>query len=289
MKILLVGALGEVGSSVGRALQHLEHEVLPVSSRSRVSGSNVLALDSAIDMVTGGHINLVVHAGGRGDRREESRDPSVMTQLLGEACESNRVRGVLISTVRVLEDAQAAVPGSATPQCHSAYARANERNEATWLLAAPTYGHVLRLANFLCIPSSVESPQVDLLPWSLVTEAQTTGTITVRSASSVSREFVAPDDVARALLAVGTVDSPARVTSTIPGLRLSLAELTDSVSEAFGIGGFPRPTVSFGKDLASGPILVGDWLSHVGWSSALTPSDVTSMVARWLSEHTSLQ
>ena len=283
-----MGALGEVGSSVGQALTRLGHDVQPVSSRTVVSGASVLSVDSAIEAVRGNGFDFVVNAGGRGDKRAEARNPRPVTRLLGEACERSRVRGALISTVRVLEDAQDTVTGSAEPRCHSEYALANEHNEAEWIRAAPTQGHVLRLANFLCAPSQVDSPQVQLLPWSLVTEALLTGAIKVRSTSAVSREFVGPDDVARALIAVGRADAPPQVVSTIPGLRLTLEQLTNAVSDALEASGALRPTVSFGEETSTGPVLVGDWLSRNGWSALITPSEVSSIIAQWLSEHASI-
>ncbi len=283
-----MGALGEVGSSVGQALGRLGHDVQPVSSRPAVSGASVLSVESAIEAVLDNEFDLVVNAGGRGDKRGGARNPRPVTRLLGEACERSRVRGALISTVRVLEDAQDTVAGSAEPQCHSEYARANEHNEAEWIRAAPTQGHVVRLANYLCAPSHVDSPQVQLLPWSLVTEALLTGMIRVRSTSTVSREFVGPDDVARALIAVGIADEPARVASTLPGLRLTLKQLTDAVSDALEASGSLRPTVSFGGELSTGPVLVGDWLSRNGWSVSITALEVSSIITQWLSERASI-
>lgn len=283
-----MGALGEVGSSVSRALSDLGHEVLPVSSRAGSSDVDAHSLEDAADLVASGNIDLVVNAAGRGDKRMVSREPALVSGAIGEACERAGVRGVLISTVRVLEDASEAVPGAAPAQCHSDYACANADNEEKWLAAAPEFGHVLRLANYFCAPMGVDSPQTQLLPWSLVSEALTGGRITVRSTSTVAREFVSARDVAQALVAIVQAESPARVCSTVPGLRLTLEQLTTCVSEAFVTHGLPRPEVSFGSDTASGPTLLGDWLAETGWTSTLTVGDVVDAVGGWLSEHSSL-
>lgn len=283
-----MGALGEVGRSVGRALSDLGHEVLPVSSRAGSSDVGAHTLEDAADLVVSGAIDLVVNAAGRGDKRMVSRDPAFVSGAIGEACERAGVRGVLISTVRVLEDATEPVAGSAPAQCHSDYACANADNEQEWLGAAPEFGHVLRLANYFCAPMGVDSPQTQLLPWSLVTEALANGRITVRSASTVAREFVSAGDVAQALVAIAQVESPARVCSTVPGLLLTLEQLTTCVSEAFATHGLPRPEVSFGSDTASGPMLRPDWLAGTGWASTLTDGEVVGAVGGWLSEHSSL-
>ena len=283
-----MGALGEVGSSVSCALSDLGHEVLPVSSRAGSSDVGAHSLEDAVHLVAAGDIDLVVNAAGRGDKRLVSREPTLVSGAVGEACESAGVRGVLISTVRVLEGFTESVAGSAPAQCHSDYACANADNEQEWLAAAPEFGHVLRLANYFCAPMGVDSPQTQLLPWSLVTEALSDGRITVRSASSVTREFVSARDVAQALVAIAQAESPARVCSTVPGLRLTIEQLTNFVREAFGNCGLALPEVSFGIDTASGPTLLPDWLAGTGWASTLTAGEVVAAVGGWLSEHSSL-
>lgn len=283
-----MGALGEVGSSVGRAMSDLGHHVLPVSSRAGSSTVDAHSLEDAADLVASGDIDLVVNAAGRGDKRMVSREPALVSSAIGEVCERAGVRGVLISTVRVLEDSTEAVAGSAPAQCHSDYACANAENEEEWLAAAPAFGHVLRLANYFCAPMGVDSPQTQLLPWSLVTEALADGHIIVRSAPTVAREFVSEGDVAQALVTIAQAESPARLSATVPGLLLTLEQLTGCVSEAFEARGFPRPEVSFGSDTASGPTLLPDWLAGAGWVSTLTAGEVVDAVGGWLSEHSSL-
>lgn len=283
-----MGALGEVGSSVGRSLADSHHEVIAVSSRAGSPGVDAYSLEDAVDLVASGGADLVVNAAGRGDKRVVTREPTFVSSAIGEACERAGIRGVLISTVRVLEDSPEAVPGSAPAHCHSDYACANADNEEEWLASAPQYGHVIRLANYFCAPKGVDSPQTQLLPWSLVTEALTDGRITVRSASTVSREFVSAGDTAQALIAIAQAEAPARVCSTVPGLSLTLEQLTTSVSEAFRTHGLLPPEVSFGTDTASGPVLLADWLTANGWRSSLSAANITHVIGDWLSEHRSI-
>ena len=282
---MLVGALGEVGRSLRSALVDHGNEVVPVSSRADVADSTVLSLDAAVRIVASGAPDLVVHAGGRGDKRTGERDALHTSRLIGQACEEGDIRGVLISTVRVLEDSLTSVPGSAVPECHSDYARANAANEEEWLEAAPTQGYVVRLANYFCAPSSFDSPQTQLLPWSLVTEAVASGRINVRSAPTVVREFVSAEDAAVAICSVASASDPARISSTTPGHSLDLRQLTDLVGDAFEMTGRMRPDVTFGEDASSGPTLQSDWLAAQGWSCTVTDEKVTDVVASWLSEH----
>ena len=285
MRILLVGALGEVGQSLGAALRDLGNEVVPVSSRVLPHESGVLSVDAGIQLIESGGVGLVVHAGGRGDKRGGERNPLTITRRVGDACEAIGVRGVLISTVRVLEDARGPVLGCGPVDCHTDYARANAATEQEWLEAAPSQGYVVRLANYFCAPSSFDSPQTQLLPWSLVTEAVASGRINVRSAPTVVREFVSAEDAAVAICSVASASDPARISSTTPGHSLDLRQLTDLVGDAFEMTGRMRPDVMFGEDGSSGPTLQSDWLTAQGWSCTLTDEEVTNVVASWLSEH----
>lgn len=281
---MLVGALGEVGRSLSACLVDLGHEVVPVTSRVPVDATGTLSLRDAFALIKDGEVNLVLHAGGRGDKREGQRDPSAITASLGRACEAFGVVGVLISTVRVLEDAVGPIPGSAAAECHTEYAQMNAVNEAAWRDAAPSQGYVLRLANYFCEPMSTDSPQTQLLPWSLLTEAVDRGAVDVRSAPTVSREFVSSFDVAKAALAVESVRPAQKVTSTIPGLRLTMEQLIGCVSVTLTSLGASDLVVTFGTDKASGPLLLPDWLASQGWSSQLTPVDVVTAMSHWLTE-----
>jgi len=288
VRILLVGALGEVGQSLGAALRDLGHEVVPVSSRVFPHESGVLSVDAGIQLIESGGVGLVVHAGGRGDKRAGDRNPLTMTRRVGNACEAGGVLGVLVSTVRVLEDARGPVLGCAPVDCHTEYARANAANEREWLATAPTRGCVLRMANYFCAPMEVDSPQTQLLPWSLVTEALSSGHVSVRSAPAVSREFVSALDVARALLQIAKAPEPPRICSTLPGLSMSLKQLTNCVGDAFERCGRSRPAVTFGTDESTGPTLDPDWLANCGWSSTMTDEGVVEAIEIWLSEHHSI-
>ncbi len=282
---MLVGALGEVGRSLRCALTDHGNEVVPVSSRANVADSAVLSLDAAVRFVASSAPDLVVHAGGRGDKRTGERDALHASRLMGQACERGGIRGVLISTVRVLEDSPGSIPGSAVPECHSDYARANAANEQEWLEAAPSQGYVVRLANYFCAPASADSPQTQLLPWSLVTEALDSGRINVRSAPTVKREFVAAQDAATAIRTVASASDPARFSSTTPGHSVDLRQLTNLVGDAFEVTGRMRPAVTFGEDASSGPTLQSDWLAAHGWCCTLADEEVMNVIAGWLSEH----
>ena len=288
MRILLVGALGEVGQSLGAALRDLGHEVVPVSSRVLPHETGVLSVDAGIQLIESGGVGLVVHTGGRGDKRVADRNPLTVTRRVGNACEAGGVRSVLISTVRVLENARGPVPGSAPVDCHTDYARANAANEREWLAAAPTRGCVLRMANYFCAPSGEASPQTHLLPWSLVTEALSSGRVSVRSAPAVSREFVSALDVSRSLLQIAKAPEPPRICSTLPGLSMNLKQLSDCVGDAFERCGRSRPAVTFGTDESTGPTLDPDWLASHGWFCAMTDEDVVEAIEMWLSEHHSI-
>ena len=286
---MVVGALGEVGRSVSTALVNLGHEVVPVSSRVPVDRTGTLALPDALPLIKDGGIDFVIHAGGRGDKRPGQRDPSTVTASLGRLCEACGVIGVLISTVRVLEDAAGPIPGSAAAECHTDYAQMNASNETVWRDVAPNNGYVLRLANFFCEPMGSDSPQTELLPWSLLKEALERGSVDVRSSPIVSREFVSSQDVAKAALAVSSAQTSEKVTSTIPGLRLTMEQLIGCVSVTLTSLGASDPVVTFGNDEAGGPQLLPDWLASHGWSSTLTPDRIADAMGHWLSEHGLMQ
>ena len=282
---MLVGALGEVGRSLRSALTDHGNEVVPVSSRADAADSTVLSVDAAVRFVASSAPDLVVHAGGRGDKRTGERDALHTSRLIGQACEQGGIRGVLISTIRVLEDSSTPIPGSAVPECHSDYARANAANEQAWLEAAPSQGFVVRLANYFCAPSSSDSPQTQLLPWSLVTEALDFGRINVRSAPTVVREFVSAQDAATAIRTIASASDPARFSSTTPGHSVDLRQLTNLVGDAFEVTGRMRPAVTFGEGPSSGPTLQSDWLAAHGWCCTLADEEVANVIAGWLSEH----
>ena len=74
MRILVAGALGEVGRSVSIALVDSGHEVLPVSSRAPIRGtSDAIDLAAAVVAISEGRVDAVMSAAGRGDRRAAER------------------------------------------------------------------------------------------------------------------------------------------------------------------------------------------------------------------------
>jgi nucleoside-diphosphate-sugar epimerase len=231
--------------------------------------------------VSDGRIDLVVNAAGRGDRRPGERTGTDSTAILAPAIASSGTSAVLLSTMRVLEGYSEPVPDDAPPRPTTPYAEANALHEAQWLASTST-GTVLRLANYFCAPLSVESPQAQLLPWSLVTEALASGTITVRSSRDTMREFVDATDVASALLILSAAPE-ARVVATAPGVVVSLDDLAGAVSLALADTGRTRPVISFGPGPSvSPPRCLPGWLAHQGWRSRLTPDSVRAVVGQWL-------
>ena len=281
MRILVAGALGEVGRTVSAALADRGHEVVAASSRAPIPGSSARSTSEASALVSAGRVDLVVNAAGRGDRRPGERTGTDATDVLAPVIASSGTPAVLLSTMRVLEGYHEPVPDEAPPRPTTPYAEANALHEAQWL-AATTTGAVLRLANYFCAPAGADSPQALLLPWSLVTEAARTGSIVVRSGPQTTREFVSADDVARALEILAAERPDARVCSTVPGWQASLRDLVDSVVGAFGEVGRDEPHVSFGTEGRAAPPSEPAWLATRGWSSSLDASTVTAVMAQWL-------
>ena len=281
MRILVAGALGEVGSSVASALRALGHEVSGASSRAPLEGADALALSEAADLIRGGDVDLVVNAAGRGDRRTAERTGTTATAVLGPAIRASGTPAVLLSTTRVLEGLTEPCTEDAAPAPRTPYAQANADNEREWLGSGPSAG-VLRIANYFCAPMGRDTPQSLLLPWSLLDEALRTGAIGVRSAPDTSREFVSADDVARALLVVAECPSPDRVCSTAPGFPLTLADLTSAVAEACMRAGVAAPSVQFGTETGSTTQVQAVWLAHRGWQTKLTQERIVDVMAEWI-------
>lgn len=282
MKILMAGALGEVGSSVSSALESLGHEVVRVSSRHGQAGVSAWGLEQAVAEVMQGGVDAVLSASGRGDRRLTDRTGQEATPALASAAQARGIPAVLLSTTRVLEGLTGSVDDDAAPECSTPYARANADNEIAWLQEAPTVGSVVRITNYFCQPMLVDSPQSLLLPWSLVTEAVRTGAVVVRSSATTSREFVSAGDVAQAVMTVIHDADPARICATAPGMTASLSDLTRCTSDALASAGLPRPTISFGDESSPVPTSRPGWLREHGWSSTLSLDDVTRAITSWL-------
>lgn len=283
MRILVAGALGEVGRTVSSALEHLGHSVVRVTSREGGDDeSSVLGLSAAVELLQSGAVSGVLNCSGRGDRRPANRSGLDATALLAPAIGEAGVPGVLISTTRVLEGCSVDYREDEPPQPRTPYAHANAENEAEWLRMAGTAGHVLRITNYFAIPSGTDSPQAGLLPWSLVTEALNSGHIGIRSGPSLVKEFVSALDVARAVLMVQEASSAPAVCATVPGAPFTLAALVEAVQEAFAQVGLAVPSASFGPDGPAAPVCRPGWLAGTGWRGGLDAAAIRDDVARWL-------
>lgn len=283
MRIVVAGALGEVGGTVSAALESLGHVVLPVSSRAGRDEVSAIGLGAAVEHVRCGCVDAVLSAAGRGDRRMSERTGQESTPALAHAAELTGIPAVLLSTTRVLEGLSGDIEEDAHAACSTPYAQANADNEAAWLEAAPTYGSIVRITNYFCEPKLADSPQSLLLPWSLVIEAVRTEAVEVRSAASTSRDFVSADDVARAVLAVAESPASVRVCATAPSLTVSLADLAECTAAALADAGMPRPTISFGRVVGPVSTFRPGWLRQHGWSSSLSLDEMQRAITSWLS------
>lgn len=283
MRIIVLGALGEVGSSVSRALGARAHEVVPVSARAPLSSDpGVASLQEAHEAISAGEVDLVLNCAGRGDRRSSDRSGVDATDFLATAVAASGVPGVLLSTTRVLEGYAEDYDPSAAPQATTPYGLANAENEARWLMPEAPRMHVLRITNYFCAPQSLDSPQALLLPWSLVTEGLEKGTIGIRSGASLTKEFVSADDVASAVTLIASDPTAPRICATVPGAALSLRELADASVQALEATGRTGIEVSFGPDGPSGPACLPGWLGHRGWSGQLTSEAISDEITQWL-------
>lgn len=283
MRIIVLGALGEVGSSISRALLAQGHEVVPVSARAPLgSERGVISLSEAMEAISRGEADLVLNCSGRGDRRASERSGVDSTDYLAEAVAASGIPGVLLSTTRVLEGYSEDYSESSEPQATTPYALANADNEARWLASGAPRMHVLRITNFFCAPQSVDSPQSLLLPWSLVTEALEKGSIGIRSGASLTKEFVSASDVARAVTMIAGDPTAPPVCATVPGSPLSLraqSEACQSALERIGRGGVD---VSYGPDQPAGAACLPGWLAGTGWRGELTANLIVDEITAWL-------
>ena len=229
-----------------------------------------------------GDIDLVVHAAGPGDHRSGRDTWESTTSLFGSAIADAGVRGILLSTTRVLEGYDADFSENSQAIARTAYAQKNARNEESWLASGGHCAGVLRLANFFSSPVTRDSPQAALLPWSLVTEALDTGAIGIRSGASISKEFVAGADIACALEALGDSTSAPSIVATVPGLRVSMADFAGIVQRAFIRAGLPTPEVSFGPDGVASPQCSPGWLATAGWKVELSLTMIEDAIVEWI-------
>ena len=283
MRILVAGALGEVGSSVAAALESRGHVVVRASSRAPIDAwPDVVDLARAAGLVRDGDVDAVVNAAGRGDRRAVERTGRDATAVLAPACSVGGVPSVLLSTMRVMEGHREDFTEDAAPAPLTPYAEANARNEQDWWREAGRGAGVLRITNYFCPPSGPDTPQSHLLPWSLVTEAVADGRIGIRSGPHLTKEFVGAEDVATAVLAVVVDSSHPAVVTTTPGTALSMQDLADCVVRALARAGRPMPSVTFGQDSPPGPTCAPGWLHRVGWTGSLTKDAIEQSVTDWV-------
>lgn len=283
---MILGALGEVGRHVSDAFERLGSDVIRVSSRTAVRERGIIDLESALTMIRRGQVEVVVNASGRGDRRELDRSPQPISERVASACEEAGITGVLLSTSRVLESYSDPCPEWSPARCHTPYATANAANEDVWRRAAPVHGMVLRITNFFGAPQFVNSPQSQLLPWSLVMQAWESRAMGVRSNPQTKREFVSALDVVHAVNVVSQAPPPERICVTAPGLVLDLAALVTLVQRACRDASLPVPSVTFGNEESLSQAHMTGWLAERGWVSTLTPGEITRVITRWLmTEH----
>jgi nucleoside-diphosphate-sugar epimerase len=283
MRIIVLGAMGEVGISVSRALLAQGHEVVPVSARAPLgSEPGVLSLPEAMEAISRVDAELVLNCSGRGDRRASERSGVDATDYLAETIAASGIPGVLLSTTRVLEGYSEDYSESSEPQATTPYALANAENEARWLAHGALRMHVLRITNYFCAPQTVESPQAQLLPWSLATEALEKGSIGIRSGPSLTKEFVSAADVTRAVTMIGGDSSAPLVCATVPGAPLSLRALAEACVTALERVGRGGVDVTFGLDQPPGASCLPGWLASTGWRGELTANLITDEVTAWL-------
>lgn len=281
MRIVLAGALGEVGSSLSSALRMAGHEVFPATSRSVANfPAGVLSLTEALEVIAGDDIDLVVNAAGPGDRRAATRDVLPASAQLAAAAAGSDVPAVLISTLRVCEGVEGPVGDDTAARPLTSYGYANAEHELAWL--GYSTAMVLRMANYFCAPQTADSPQSLLLPWSLLSEGWATGHIGVRSGAQAAKTFVSDVDVAGALALMAREQPFGRCLATLPGAVLSMEQLVSVSLDALAY--VHRPcTVSFGSDDGSGVDLVhADWLSGHGWVSTLCLAAMEQQMRTWL-------
>ncbi len=283
MRIIVLGALGEVGSSVSAALLELGHEVLSVSSRAPLSTyPDVVSFEAALAAISGRQADLVLNCSGRGDRRGSDRSGVDATDFLAAATADAGIPGVLLSTTRVLEGYTEDFSEAAEPRATTPYATANAENEARWLASGAPAMHVLRITNYFSAPQRLDSPQALLLPWSLVTEALDKGSIGIRSGASLIKEFVSAEDVARAVTLIASDPSAPRICATVPGAALSLQALAEACLSALRSVGRVGVEVTYGPDGPPGVVCLPGWLASAGWQGELTANLITEEVTAWL-------
>ena len=280
MRVLLAGATGEVGHGLQRAFINRGHTVMSVSSRAPlIEHPDVVPLATAVSALSAGKFDLVVNASGPGDHRGESRDAlGWSTQLLGAV---GNIPAVLISSTRVLEGSGGTVCESAEPRPTTAYGRANAAMEASWL--QHRHASVIRLVNLFGAPVSHDSPQIRLLPWSLLLEGWTTGGVHVRSNPSATKNFIDANDAAAAIEILATKQPSDRLVVAGPGTSLSMRQLAEAASVAIEKTSGRETETTFGDESSSlSTDIQAEWLGNHGWSATLSLKRVREQMASWL-------
>lgn len=279
MRIVLLGALGEVGSALAQVMQARGHDVVRVTSRREAVTSTTTWLG---ELDTIDKPDVVVDAAGPGDHRA-GRDWQEAAAMTERAVAGWSMPKVLLSTIRVMEGATEDFDEAADPMPMTPYGTANAEHERRWLQGAGSGARVLRVANIITTPSTPGSPQERLLPWSLAAEALATGVIGVRSGRGLVKGFVDPDGIARAIELLAAPQAPA-VTATVPPAEFTLGDLASAVQAAFVEAGLPKPTTTFGLEQPGPPHCRPGWLRSAGWACDLDARAVTALVAAWLSQ-----
>jgi len=253
-----------------------------VSSRAPIAEHpDVLDLSQLRTLVQAEAVDAIVHAGGPGDHRSRAESVSEWSQQLLDACRGTPA--ILISTTRVLEGFEQRPDEDASGRPLTAYGRANTKHEHLWLDAP--HGRVLRLVNFFCSPTSIDSPQARLLPWSLLLEGWETGHIGVRSREDTTKEFVDSDDVARAIEVMVGFESASRTVVAGPGAVVTLRELGEASISACAQAGRPGVQASYGTESPNSSwSMAPGFLAGQGWSSELTLERMTAEMTQWLVE-----
>lgn len=242
---------------------------------------DVLDLNQVRSLVQTDAVDAIVNAGGPGDHRSRAELVNGWSQQLLDACRG--IPAILISTTRVLEGFEHRPEEDASGRPLTPYGRANTKHEKLWLEAP--HGRVLRLVNFFCSPTSVDSPQAKLLPWSLLLEGWQTGHIGVRSREDTAKEFVHSDDVARAIEVVVAFEPSRRTVVAGPGAVFTLRDLGEASISSCAKAGWPDVQASFGTESSSSSwSMAPGFLADQGWSSELTLERMTEEMTRWLVE-----
>lgn len=281
MKIAVIGASGEVGSSIFREFMQQGHEVVGVSRRAPMAHHrSLLSLEQCHALLNDNHFDLLVDAAGRGDHRADFQGGTPIASALAPSAERTGTPVVVLSTIRVMEGYSGTSTEDEFPRPVSDYAVANAHRERSWCVS--DQARILRMVNFLSTPQDKNSPQSSVLPWSLVKEALESGQMTVRSAPSSQKQFISAADLVRAILLIAvSTDAPVRCW-TVPGFTMTLEEMASAVKAAISRLDLAQPSVTFGSEFPPRPHLEPGWLANNGWLSELAFSNIVDLLESWI-------